>query len=94
MATVGFDIDNNIKPVRYGLLWKKRAKVVIEQRMIHSEVVFKNIVADLRRMKTTGQPCLESFMCIRAHKIASDFSSQATKIYLFLCQCFCILSQT
>lgn len=33
-------------------IWKTRAKGVIEQKMISSSVVCKNIVADLRRRKT------------------------------------------
>lgn len=75
MAKVGFDIDNNIKAIKYGLfkekmhdnkrrlfwlimciinthIWKTRAKVILEQKMIGSVAVCKNIFADLRRRKT------------------------------------------
>lgn len=42
-----------------GLFWlimnthiKRRSKVILNQEMIHSDSVFKNIIADLRRRKT------------------------------------------
>uniref|UniRef100_A0A3B4HBB0 Reverse transcriptase domain-containing protein n=1 Tax=Pundamilia nyererei TaxID=303518 RepID=A0A3B4HBB0_9CICH len=74
MTKMGFEIDNNIQAIKYGLfkekmydskrrlfwlimcvinthIWKTRAKVVIEQKMIDSVAVCKNILTDLRRRK-------------------------------------------
>lgn len=78
MTKMGFEIDNNIQAIKYGLfkekmydskrrlfwlimcvinthIWKTRAKVVIEQKMIDSVAVCKNILTDLRRRKTLEQ---------------------------------------
>uniref|UniRef100_A0A668U248 Reverse transcriptase domain-containing protein n=1 Tax=Oreochromis aureus TaxID=47969 RepID=A0A668U248_OREAU len=75
MTEIGFDVDVNIKAVKYGLfkekmgedkrrlfwlvmcvinthIWKTRAKGVIEQKMISSDVVSKHIITDLRRRRT------------------------------------------